>query len=139
MKLFFKHLLNSIKKRPLQPFILIFTLILAVMVCASSISLGGRIGNEVTERTFVRNGDAEFVVNVSSSSKSRFMFADEAEKILNGKAEVAGIYELPLFLGQEKSTFFAVATDLSANLSSTSLPLYLYVPIFVSLPIVNAN
>ena len=111
MKLFFKHLLNSIKKRPLQPFILIFTLILAVMVCASSISLGGRIGNEVNERKIVTNGGADFTVKVSSSSKSRFMFADDAEKILNGKAKVSGIYELPLFLGQEKSTFFAVATD----------------------------
>ncbi len=111
MKLFFKHLINSIKKRPLQPFILIFTLILAVTVCASSISLGKRIGDEVSQRAIVRDGGADFTVKVSSSSKSRFMFAKDAENILGERANVSGVYELPLFIGQEKSTFFAVATD----------------------------
>ncbi len=111
MKLFFKHLINSIKKRPLQPFILIFTLILAVTVCASSISLGDRVDREVNQKAIVSIGEADFTVKVSSSSKSRFMFAEDAEKTLEGKASVSGVYELPLFLGQEKSTFFAVATD----------------------------
>jgi hypothetical protein len=111
MKLFFKHLLNSIKKRPLQPLILVLTIILAVTVCAVSISLGARVSKEVAKSAMVRNGDSDFVVKVSSTSTSRFMFAEKAESILDGKARVSGIYELPVFLGEEKQTYFASAID----------------------------
>ena len=111
MKLFFKHLFGSIKKRPLQPFILLFTFLLAITVCASVLTLGECLDYEVSSEQTVKYGNADFTVGISAHSSSRFVFTEDVKKIVGEDILVAGIYELPLFWGKEKNLVLGVATD----------------------------
>ncbi|MBR1983765.1 MAG: ABC transporter permease [Clostridia bacterium] len=111
MKLFFKHLKNSIKRKPIQPLILILTLALAMVVITACINVGIFINGETDERQVVEYGTADFTVSLNATSKSRFMFSDKAEEILENKAKVVGLYDLPVYFSQTNQTAFGVAVD----------------------------
>ena len=86
MRLFFKHLLRSIRGRPLQPIVLVLTMALSVAIMACAISLEARLGEEIEIGSRMEYGDANLVVTLGSESTSRFMFEDEAREIL-GEAD----------------------------------------------------
>lgn len=111
MKLFFKHLKNSIKRRPMQPLILILTLALVMVVITSCISVGLFVNGETAEIQKVEYGTADFTVSLNATSKSRFMFEEKVEKVLDGKVNAVGTYELPVFFKQTNQTAFGVAID----------------------------
>lgn len=111
MKLFFKHLLNSIKKRPLQPFILTFTIVLAVLVCTVSINLGRLVSKETDSRQVAQYGNADFTISINSDTESRFMFTKTVEEILGSNAKVSGVFELPMFFESTSDSVFGLATD----------------------------
>lgn len=111
MKLFFKHLARSIVRKPLQPIILVLTMMLAVAVSIFSFSMREGLNEEVARKQAAKYGNAQITVSLSGTSQSRFMFADDAEKLLDGKGDAVGCFELPLLLGEEKKTAFGVATD----------------------------
>ncbi len=101
MKLFFKHLLKSTKKRPLQPLILLVTLVLSVTVMCSVLTLHSAISDERYLMEEARLGRAEIEISLSSSSDSRFMFAEDAVRIVGENAKVSGYYEVILSVGEE--------------------------------------
>lgn len=113
MKLFFKHLLRSTAKKPLQPILLVITLTLAVMSAVFSFSLGNAIERETLSAQQKTYGSAHVTVTLDETSASRFMFVRDAERILGGSAEVAGSFDLPLTMGEEKKAVSAVAVDFS--------------------------
>lgn len=113
MKLFFKHLSCSIKKRPLQPFIMVLTIMLAVIVCVLSLSINEFASKEVNGEQKTMYGNADVTVGINSSNQSRFMFTRTAKEILGDTASVSGAYELPVFTGFGKNVRFAVAVDFS--------------------------
>lgn len=109
MKLFFKHLIRSIRKRPLQPLIIILTIALSVMVCASALTIKQSVADELNASNEAVYGSSDIVIKLNSSSKSRFMFDTEAEKILGDNANSVGTYELIFSLNDD--TVFAKAVD----------------------------
>lgn len=111
MKLFLKHLFVSIKKRPLQPLILLFTFLLAITVCVSSLTLGECLDYEVSNEQTVKYGNADFTIGISAHSPSRFAFTEDVKKIVDQEVLVSGVYELPLFWGKDKNLVLGVATD----------------------------
>ncbi len=111
MKLFFKHLFRSIKKRPLQPAILILTLALAVIVTCCTLTVREYMHEENTFSQQAKYGNADFTITLNSESTSRFLFTEKVEEILGDKGKVSGIFELPLFKGEEQKTVFGVATE----------------------------
>lgn len=111
MKLFFKHLARSILKKPLQPIILVFTLTLAIAVSIFSFAMRDALAEEVRLGQEAQYGNAQITIGLSGDSSSRFMFADDAETVLDGDGVAAGIFELPLFVGESQKTVFGVATD----------------------------
>lgn len=112
MKLYLKHLFRSIGKRPLQPVILVLTLTLSILVTFAALCLNHMLVEEVDIGQKEMYGTANITVSLSADSESRFMFASRAEELLADCAEVVGTYHLPMFLGEDKSTVFGVATDL---------------------------
>lgn len=129
MKLFFKHLFKSIKNRPLQPFILIFTIMLSVLVCASTLLVGNFINKENDAQQLFYYGKADFTVSLSSTSASRFSFAEDAQEILDGKAIVTGVYEFPLFMLDSGTNVFCSATDFFSINNIFSYEFYEYLPL----------
>lgn len=109
MKLFLKHLTNSIRKRPLQPIILIITLTLAVFVCFSSIMIKNFIDGESSEIQRLKYGKADVTITLDSSSESRFMFTENVKEVLGNDTIVVGTFELPML--NSSGTIFGVATD----------------------------
>lgn len=126
MKLFFKHLLRSVIKKPLQPIILVFTMILAIAVSIFSFSIREGLNEEVALKQAAEYGNAHITVTLNSTSQSRFMFAEDVESILSGKGEAAGCFELPLLMGEEKQTVFGVATNFYEIGSVFDLSFYEY-------------
>ena len=121
MKLFLKHLLGSIRKRPLQPIILVLTLTLSMLTSLVSFSLQDALVKESELEQAARYGDADFTVTLNSASKSRFMFASHAEEILGERADVVGCYELIMLDKSGTDAVFGVATDLTKIESVFSL------------------
>lgn len=111
MKLFFKHLIRSIGKRPLQPIIIILTIALSFLVCASALTIKSSLSDEMSKMNEASYGSSDIVIKLNSNSKSRFMFDTEAERVLNGKANAVGTYEM-IFLLNGESTM-ARAVDLT--------------------------
>lgn len=110
MRLFFVHLLKSIRLRPLQPVILILTVALSVAFTASSLSLGRAISWENADRNSMLYGTSDVTVTQSSSAQARFMLAERAEELLSGSGVAVGA--LDLILGAEGDTeVYAAAAD----------------------------
>ena len=109
MKLFFKHLIRSIGKRPLQPIIIILTIALSFLVCASALTIKSSLSDEMSKMNEASYGSSDIVIKLNSNSKSRFMFDTEAERVLNGKANAVGTYELIFLLNGESTMARAVA------------------------------
>ncbi len=96
MKLFFTHLLRSIKKHPLQPFILILTVALSVAFCMSAVSLRNAIFLENHGSMAAEYGSADITVTVGSGSQSRFMLAERANALLSEKGKAVGCFDFIL-------------------------------------------
>ena len=111
MKLFFKHLAKSVRKNPLQPIILLLTLIISVAFCTFAFSIHGLLEDEINNVQKAQYGNADLTVGLNASAQSRFMFAKEVEDILPDSAVATGVFELPLLLDGKGQTAFGVAVD----------------------------
>ena len=101
MKLFFKHMLRSIRGRPIQPIILVLTLSLSLAVSSIILSIKSAIFNETMSEFSEKFGSSDIMISVDSNSTSRFIFASEVEKIIPEGASVSGYYELLVTSGEE--------------------------------------
>lgn len=112
MTLFLKHMARSIGKKPLQPIILVVTLMLSILT--STLALG--IKDMLIENAQIKHeqgyGEADVTVTLNGTSKSRFMFAKRANELLGDRGEAVGAYELPLTYGENRKTVFGVAVEL---------------------------
>lgn len=113
MRLFFKHLLRSIVKKPLQPVILLVTLMLAMAVSIMSFTMKSGLDQETNAGQQAKYGNAHLTLSLNGDSTSRFMFASDVEEVLLGEADAVGAFELPMLYGEEKDTVFGVATEFS--------------------------
>ena len=111
MSLFLKHLFRSIVKKPLQPIILILTLALSVSICVFSFSMDVILGEELETAQREKFGTADISISLNSTSRTRFVFSENAERALDGRGRAVGSFELPMFFGDEKRTVFGVAVD----------------------------
>ncbi len=111
MKLYLKHLLRTIPKRPLQPLILVLAILLSVAVSALSLGIGDALEEEQVLKEAASYGSADITVRLGAGSDTRFLFAEEAEEVLGGRCRVAPLYELPILLGER--TVSGTATELS--------------------------
>ncbi len=102
MKLFLKHILRSIKRRPIQPIILLLTLSISVAVSASILSVRTALFEE-RDLTFSAGYEsADITVTLNGSSDSRFMFAEDARQLLGDGCAVSGYYEILLTHGDNE-------------------------------------
>lgn len=127
MKLFYKHLFTSIRRRITQPLILILTILLSVTVTAIAFSLSDSLSNEITLRSEATYGNADLLLRPEGNADSRFLFAEDAKAVLGEGCHVVGLYEIPLLIGDK--TVMGAATDLVDFDTVFSLPLSQSTPI----------
>ena len=112
MKLFLKHLVRSIAKKPFQPIIIIFILVLSILSTTFTLTVYNLLTEEVDITQAEMYGNANITISLSGSSKSRFMFVHDVKKLLGDDVEnIAGCYVLPMVYGENKDTAFGIATD----------------------------
>lgn len=111
MKLFFKHLLRSIKKRPLQPIILMLTITLSLIVCSVSVLLGDYFLKEVDLEQTAHYGNADIEISIDSKTKSRFMFSKTVKEVLGDQVKAVGRYEAPMFIDGKNGAVSGVAVN----------------------------
>lgn len=115
MKLFFKHLLRSIKRRPLQPFVIVIALMLSVAVVASAFGIKDALNDEVDLSKNERYGTADLSVTLNSNSKSRFMMADSAEALLGAGSKAVGVLDLAMTFSDGGAVFGAACDFLDVS------------------------
>ena len=69
MKLFFKHLIRGILKRPLQPVIIILTIALSVLVSITAFTMKKSVADEVNLSNEAIYGSSDIVVKLNSNSR----------------------------------------------------------------------
>ncbi len=112
MRLFFKHILRSIRGRPAQPIILILTLSLALAVSSIILSIKSAIFNETTSEFSEKYGNSDVIISVDSNSTSRFIFASDVQEILGADAVISGYYDL-LLSRDDADIILGAAVDFS--------------------------
>lgn len=112
MRILFRHLFRSIGRHPLQPLILVLTVMLSVTFTASALTLRDAITEESEAHIAAQYGSADLVVTQGSGSDSRFMLAERTEALLGESCATVGIFNTVLSLSDGGESVFAVASDL---------------------------
>ena len=109
MKLFLKHIIRSIKKSPLQPIIILITLIVAVTTFVTVTKLAYK------EHQHYNSGEstADITVKLSQSDDVRILFIEDAQSIVGEEGNVQGELELTALINTDSGNdFFEIcATD----------------------------
>ena len=126
MRLLLKHLMQSIRKKPTQPLIIILTLSLSVAMTIFALTIYGSLTADAEMAQAAKYGSADFTVELGSSSDSRFLFAADVRDALGDRANAAGIYPLPLILDGTADTVNGVATELDSIGDLFSIAFYEY-------------
>ena len=111
MRLLFKHIIKSVGKKPLQPFIIVLTLALSMATSIFSFTVADTMKSELSATQAAKYGNASFTVSVGNTSDSRFLFADDVIDVLGDSAKAVGGYELPLILQGTENTTIGIATE----------------------------
>ena len=112
MRLFFKHLLRSVRNRPWQPIVLVLTLALSIAVSITIMSLKSSIYNERALEKQNKYENSDIIISVNSNSESRFLFTDDVNMALGEDVACVGYYDV-LFTTDNQEIFWGSATDLA--------------------------
>ena len=112
MRLFFKHLLRSMRKKPIQPVVLIFTIAISVAVSIFSFTIRSMMHEEIDGNKNTRFGNADFTISLSGVSSSRFMSADRVEELIGDRGRAVGCFELAAVSESDGRTVICNATRL---------------------------
>lgn len=114
MKLFLRHILRSIKKSPLQPFIILITLIVSVATFITASKLTINVYKENLYYKSIDNYTCDITVKLSKSDDVRILFTDDAESIIASDGKVQGEFELTALINRNGQSELAgiCATDL---------------------------
>lgn len=97
MILFIKHIVRSIKRRPLQPILILLTLTLAVSVGITAFRFHDVFVSQAdaNEQRFAAAGD--ILITPKKDSPLRMFFTDDAASIVGDRGTVLGEYSLTFF------------------------------------------
>ena len=112
MRLFFKHLFRSTKRKPTQPLILLLTVALSLGMIISVLAVRESVKEERYLIEESRVGYAEIKITLTGSSDKRFIFTEDVEKALGNRATAVGYYDL-LLTSKSGDPIFSVAADLN--------------------------
>ncbi len=93
MRLFLKHLSRSIRKRPLQPIIIVATIILTILSIVTALEIKRLISEELRLGENSRIGNADIVISATPNSHSTFTTEEIVEEILGEGTIAVGSYE----------------------------------------------
>ena len=98
MRLFFKHIARTVRSSPLQPVLILLTLVLSVSVCITSFKLSQVffVRSESMKEQSMVLGD--ITLTASSDRDIGILFDTDAKGILGDRADVCGEFSLVVFM-----------------------------------------
>lgn len=96
MKLFFKHIFNSIKRKPLQPILVIFCIAVSVAIFVSTYIVRNEFDKYNRMENVAACGKADIAVKVDSDSMIRYMRLEKAKIAVGDKGAVVGMFSMNL-------------------------------------------
>ncbi len=102
MRLFFKHIFNSIKRKPLQPILVIFCIAVSVAIFVSTYIVRSEFDKYNRMENVAACGKADIAVRVDSDSMIRYMHLDKALNAVGDKGAVVGMFSMNLLYRDEK-------------------------------------
>ena len=112
VKLYCKHILNSIREKPVQFFISVFMIILCFTLSLQTLNIRYWMGLNAEENSKKQNGNADILIKTDTNSASRFMQVEDVYRVLPENVKALGSIELPLVTDDDMPVF-AVAVDVS--------------------------
>jgi len=115
MRLFLKHILRDIKRFPIQPLLIILTLVLSVS-CAVSAFCAKKLFEDHVRSLAAANEELGDIIISAGSADTRILFESDVKEALGENADVLGDFKLTGLSdnGNEKFTISMSATDLVA-------------------------
>ncbi len=106
MKIFLRHILNSVRRRPLQPVLIICCIAFAVAVFLSSFSARGVFSAYRRHSGSAEVGNADIRIDVKSNSDVRYMEVPYAQAAVGDKGTAVGYYAISaLYLDSAEPAF----------------------------------
>lgn len=96
MKLFFKHIFNSIKRKPLQPLLVIFCIAIAVAIFVSTYMVRTNFDKYNRMMSVAAVGTSDIAIRVDGDSMIRYMHLDNAVSAVADDGAVVGMYGMTL-------------------------------------------
>ena len=93
MIVFFRYILRSIRRSPIQPIMILITLTVAVATLLSSAKIMIQLGREYDQRVSASDY-YDLRVTLSAESDTRILLADEIERVIGESGEVIGEFAL---------------------------------------------
>lgn len=113
MSIFGKHIFRSIKRSPIQPLLIVLTLMIATAASIMSTKTFLKIRDKLIEEEGVDNYVSDITVTLSSRSDLRILFEDDLKSVVGERAEVLGEFALDGVCsgGEEREFIKFAATD----------------------------
>ncbi|MBQ9749682.1 MAG: hypothetical protein IJV87_03735 [Clostridia bacterium] len=116
MRIYLKHIWRTIKAHPLQPILILLTVMLAVGVAVTAFRFQFAFEDYARNLEDERRALGDITVSLSYDSEERLLFADDAKEIVGDYGEVLGQYVLTGFMsdGSKRTGVTVCALDLLA-------------------------
>ncbi len=111
-RILWKHFATSVLRRPLQPFLLVFTILIAVSVSITALNTKDFSYAEKNATKKALYGKANVQVNVNDEESSRFIFTSEVRRLLTEGEKSCGLIYMPTYVNDEAFSF-CIITDFS--------------------------
>lgn len=117
MSLFWKHIFRSQKSRPLQPLLILLTVICSVAVAVAAVSITLLLHAHTYELARYQEELGDIVISPRGDSNLRLTFPEDAEAVVGKDGQILGEFRLSGFLEgtqQKESLFRLSCVDLQA-------------------------
>lgn len=114
MKLLLRHLLRSARRAPLQPILILITVICSVAISTVSIRMPAVYSIHAHDLALNQQELGDILITLNSNSPTRMLFDSDAAQAIGTDGEVLGEYRLTGFFKKEVGTILlsVSATDL---------------------------
>ena len=110
MRLFGKHLLRTVRRAPLQPFLIFLTVICSVAIAIAAMRIPAIFDTLAEEDVRAASEAGDLRITMRADSEARMLFCEDAKAVLGEDGEVFGEFRLTgFFEAREESLVLSVS------------------------------
>jgi len=103
MKLLLRHIRRTVKKSPMQPILILLTVMLSVALAVTAIRLSDVLVTHSKEQARAKEALGDILITPQGASDSRLLFEEDAERVIKDLGTVLGEFPLTAILANNES------------------------------------